>query len=76
MPREQTLGTTAITYQGREYDLSMPFTRVTLKEAILQANPDLAPGSLDTHDGAYEVARRLEVPVDQDSHGEIHLPAV
>ncbi len=68
---EQTLGATTVTCQGREYDLSMPFTRVTLKEAILQANPDLAPDSLDTRAGAHEVARCLEVPVDHDSHGEI-----
>lgn len=68
---QQTLGTTTVTCQGRDYDLNRPFARVTLKEAILQANPDLPPGSLDTHDGAHDTARHLDVPLDHDSHGEI-----
>jgi len=68
---QQTLGSTIISCQGHDYDLNQPFTRVTLKEAIVQANPGLDAAILDTHDGAHEVARRLEVPLDHDSHGEI-----
>ena len=39
-------GGTRIDYQGRSYELSRPFRRVTLEEAILEHNPQLDPLSL------------------------------
>ena len=35
------LGSTELTYQGREYDLGRPFRRMTLTEAVLHFNPTL-----------------------------------
>jgi lysyl-tRNA synthetase class 2 len=40
---ETVCGSTKLTYQGREYDLSKPFRRITVEEAILAANPTLNP---------------------------------
>ena len=40
------LGTRKVTYQGREYDLGQPFTRISVIEAVAPARPggiDLAP---------------------------------
>ena len=34
-------GSTALTNQGREYDLAKPFNRWTMAEAVAKANPDL-----------------------------------
>src|SRR5487761_2194868 len=44
-------GSQRLTYQGREYDLSKPFRRVTVEQAILENNPDFEPRSL--RDAAY-----------------------
>jgi lysyl-tRNA synthetase class 2 len=37
---ETICGTQQIEYQGRQYDLSQPFRRVTIEQAILEHNPD------------------------------------
>src|SRR6185437_7989444 len=43
-------GSQRLTYQGREYDLSRPFRRLTVEQAILESNPDFDPLSLrDAH---------------------------
>jgi lysyl-tRNA synthetase, class II len=39
-------GTPQLTYQGRNYDLSKPFRRVTVEEAIIERNPGIDPLSL------------------------------
>jgi lysyl-tRNA synthetase class 2 len=39
-------GTQQITYQGRAYDLSKPFRRLTVEQAIIEHNPDIDPLSL------------------------------
>ena len=39
-------GTQQLTYQGRAYDLSQPFTRVTLEQAIIEHNPGIDPLSV------------------------------
>jgi lysyl-tRNA synthetase class 2 len=43
---DAVVGTRAITYQGRQYDLSVPFRRVTIEDAILQHNPGFDAGRL------------------------------
>ncbi len=47
-------GGEAIEYQGRAYDLSTPFRRVTVEQAIIERNPELDPTSCETsrHCGA------------------------
>ncbi|HVN44943.1 MAG TPA: lysine--tRNA ligase [Steroidobacteraceae bacterium] len=39
-------GTQRITYQGRAYDLSQPFRRLTVEQAIIEHNPGIDPLSL------------------------------
>jgi lysyl-tRNA synthetase, class II len=39
-------GTQQLSYQGRPYDLSKPFRRVTVEEALIEHNPGIDPLSL------------------------------
>jgi lysyl-tRNA synthetase, class II len=39
-------GALQLTYQGRHYDLAKPFRRVTVEQAIIEANPGIDPLSL------------------------------
>ena len=39
-------GTQQLTYQGRTYDLSRPFRRLTVEQAIIEYNPGIDPLSL------------------------------
>jgi lysyl-tRNA synthetase class 2 len=39
-------GTPQLTYQGRNYDLSKPFRRLTVEQAIIEHNPGIDPLSL------------------------------
>jgi lysyl-tRNA synthetase class 2 len=67
-------GTTKIEYQGREYDLSKPFRRVTVEQAILERNPDLDP--LSIRDATYlrKVCERLGVvPGKHDGPGKMQI---
>ncbi|MGQ9831207.1 MAG: lysine--tRNA ligase [Thermochromatium sp.] len=41
------LGTTQIQYQGTTYDLGRPFARLSVREAILQFNPELTEADVD-----------------------------
>jgi lysyl-tRNA synthetase class 2 len=65
---QKVLGTTMITYQGEDYDFAKPFTRMTVKEAILHFNPDCTVADLDDLDKARAIAERLEIPL-KDSYG-------
>ncbi len=62
MARE-VLGSTEIPYQGDTYDFGKPFARMTVREAILRFNPDLAPADIDDLAKAGEAARRLGIPL-------------
>jgi lysyl-tRNA synthetase class 2 len=39
-------GRLQLTYQGRPYDLSKPFRRLTVEQALIECNPDIDPLSL------------------------------
>ena len=67
-------GSQKLTYQGREYDLSQPFRRVTVEEAILEHNPGLERSRL--RDAAYlrEVCARLGIAVQaHDGPGKLQI---
>lgn len=57
------LGTAQVEYQGQTHDLSVPFRRLTVEEAVAACNPALDPARL--RDVAYlrETCARLGVPV-------------
>lgn len=56
-------GSTTIPYQGEEYDFGTPFTRMTVKEAILHFNSDITEAQLDDLEQAKAIAERLEIPL-------------
>ncbi len=60
---QQVLGSTTLSYQGSEYDLSKPFTRMTVLESILHFNPELTLEQLQDLDSARAVAEALEIPL-------------
>jgi lysyl-tRNA synthetase, class II len=57
----KVLGRTDIQYQGVSYDLARPFARMSVREAILQFNPELTPDDLDDLGRARQVAERLRI---------------
>lgn len=58
------VGSATIQYQGETYDFSQPFTRMTVKEAILKYNSDIDPASLEDRERASMVAEKLGIKVD------------
>ena len=49
--------------QRVEYDLSKPFVRLTVFDAILQFNPDITSEQLADIDSARSIAERLHIPL-------------
>ena len=69
--REMTefiLGGTSVAYQGAQFDFGRKFTRMSVKESILQFNPDLVVGDLEDLAAARMVAEKLDIPI-KDSYG-------
>jgi lysyl-tRNA synthetase class 2 len=62
------LGSTLITYQGQEFDLAQPFTRISVFDSILHYNPELTADNLTTLAAATKVAENLGIPL-KDSYG-------
>ena len=52
-----------VAYQGRDYDLSAPFERLTVESAVARYNPDLDAARLRDADYLRQVCERLAVPV-------------
>ncbi len=65
---QQLHGTTTIEYQGNRYDFGKPFQRITVRDSILQFNPDLGAADIDDLDSARAVAETLKIPI-KDSYG-------
>jgi lysyl-tRNA synthetase class 2 len=61
-------GTTTIDYQGSQYDFGKPFQRISVRDSILQFNPDLTADDIDNLESARTVAGKLNIPV-KDSYG-------
>ncbi len=55
-------GTRQVAYQGREYDLSRPFRRVTIEQSILDANPGIDAPSLRDVPYLHRICERLGIP--------------
>jgi lysyl-tRNA synthetase class 2 len=60
------LGTNQVTYQGKTYDFSKPFARMTVKQAILNYNKDISAEQLDSLDAARKLAGSLKVEIKDD----------
>ncbi len=61
-------GSATIEYQGGNYHLDQDFRRMTVKEAILHYNPDLAAEDLNDLDKLRIIAERLNVQAEKN-HG-------
>lgn len=61
-------GTTAIPYQGERFDFGKPFTRWTLKEAVLRFNPQLKAADIEAPELARKAAAGLGIPL-KDGYG-------
>ncbi|HWQ95703.1 MAG TPA: lysine--tRNA ligase [Gammaproteobacteria bacterium] len=61
-------GATTIVYQGEQYDFGKPFTRLTLKEAVLQFNPQLKEADIESLEAARKSATGLGILL-KDSYG-------
>jgi lysyl-tRNA synthetase class 2 len=53
------VGATTVSYLGEEYDFGKPFTRLTLKEAVLRHNLDITVSDLESLESARHIAERL-----------------
>src|SRR3990167_2481770 len=53
---QELLGTTQMTYQGESFDVGQPFQRMTMKQSILNFNPDVSEKELNALDTAKMVA--------------------
>ncbi len=60
------LGTPKVQYQGESYDFEKPFQRLTVREAIMQFNPDIDDSQLDNLSSARQIAERLGLAVEPD----------
>lgn len=60
---QTVLGTLAFTSQGHEFDFAKPFTRLSLKQSILQFNQALQAADLETLEAAKQVAAKLGIAV-------------
>lgn len=57
------LGSQIMSYQGEQIDLSRPFARLTLDEAILEFNSDLCAADLDNRKTLAARVKTLDLPI-------------
>jgi lysyl-tRNA synthetase class 2 len=62
---EKALGTSQVQYQGIALDFTKPFTRITLKEAILRYNPDIKMGDLEEYNKLISILETNKLPVEK-----------
>ena len=65
---ENVLGDTTVHSQGRSYDFSKPFVRMTVVESILHYNSDISEGELADEAVARSIAKKLGIEL-KDSWG-------
>lgn len=56
-----TTGSAVLSYQGREVDLSKPFARLTIREAILKHHPEMTPDDVDSVEWLQTKLKQLKV---------------
>jgi len=62
---ESVLGTTAIEYQGTQFDLKKPFERMTVSESVMKYNPALDSSQFEGVDYCRSVAERLSIKTEE-----------
>jgi lysyl-tRNA synthetase, class II len=67
-------GSEQVTYQGRRYDLSKPFRRVTVEQAIIEHNPGIDPLSLRDLTYLRKQCERLGIKFEpEDGAGKLQM---
>lgn len=64
----EILKNTVLQYQEYTFDLSQPFTRITMLDAILKYNSGLQKTDLNSLEAARSTAKRLQIPL-QENYG-------
>ena len=59
-------GSTTITYQDKEYDLSGPYKRITLEESVMEFNPDMNREKLRDKHYLLGVCKKLKIKNSKD----------
>ena len=59
-------GSTTITYQDKEYDLSGPYKRITLEESVMEFNPDMNREKLRDQQYLLGVCKKLKIKNSKD----------
>ncbi|PIE00147.1 MAG: lysine--tRNA ligase [Thiothrix nivea] len=71
---QDVMGSGEITYQGETFDFSKPFRRISVRDAILEFNPDLSAGQIDDLESARAVARKLGIQLkDNEGLGKVQI---
>lgn len=60
---QKVLGTTKVRYQNHDYDLSAPFKKMTVLEAILHHAPEINKTDLEDLKTATAVAKKLDIDI-------------
>jgi len=60
-------GSTTVTYQDKEYDLSGPFKRITLEESVIQHNPGIETKKLREQKYLLGVCKKLKIKANKDA---------
>ncbi|UCH53448.1 MAG: lysine--tRNA ligase [Pseudomonadota bacterium] len=58
---EHVLGSTTVSHLGEQFDFGKPFVRMTLKEAVLNHNPDVRAAELESIEPLRAIAGRLGI---------------
>ena len=60
--------------QEKHYDLSQPFTRISVFDSILHFNPDISAEALADEQAARQIAEHLDIPLkDGYGLGKVHI---
>ena len=62
---ESLLGEPKLSYQGKEYDCSKPFARMTVEDAIAKYNPDIDKKKIRDLDYLKGVAKKLDIKIEK-----------
>ncbi|CAM3031551.1 lysine--tRNA ligase [Legionella worsleiensis] len=71
---DEVLGTRQVEYQGHMIDFNKPFTRMTVKEAIIAHHSDITPQQLENIQECRAILDRLALPYkDSDGLGKLQM---
>jgi lysyl-tRNA synthetase class 2 len=65
---------TSVTHQGRTYDFTPPFRRISVFDAIVEFNPDISAADISDIESARVTAKKLGIPVkESDGLGKLQI---